>query len=95
MTLDPGLNPADEHAQRAAQVRQALERLSPEIRDILVLTYFGGRSSSDVATTLGLTLQTVRRRISQGLRTLGTSLDDNPVRSADPVFTPQEQRRRA
>lgn len=100
MAPDPGPTPAHDPAQpdrtrRAAHVRSALQQLSPEIRDVLVLTYFGGRSATDIAVTLGVPLQTVRRSIFQGLRTLGSSLDEPTDASTDVGFMPGEQRRRA
>lgn len=53
---------------RAEVVRAALERLSSEHREVLVLAYFSSLSQPEIATRLGLPLGTVKSRTYYGLR---------------------------
>ncbi|WP_149547638.1 sigma-70 family RNA polymerase sigma factor [Streptomyces marokkonensis] len=62
-----------DHAERAAamlDVREAVKRLTPEHREILVLLYFQGASVAEAATTLRIPPGTVKSRAFYALRAL-------------------------
>ncbi|MDH6223234.1 RNA polymerase sigma-70 factor (ECF subfamily) [Streptomyces sp. MJP52] len=62
-----------DHADRSAamlDVREAVRRLSPEHRDVLVLVYFRGASVAEAAAALGIPAGTVKSRAYYGLRAL-------------------------
>ncbi|MET8575757.1 sigma-70 family RNA polymerase sigma factor [Streptomyces sp. NPDC005012] len=62
-----------DHAERSAatlDVREAVRRLSPEHRDVLVMVYFRGASVAEAATALGIPPGTVKSRAYYGLRAL-------------------------
>jgi RNA polymerase sigma factor (sigma-70 family) len=70
---DDGRDLAERYA-RASEVRGALERLSPEQREVLTLAYFGELSQSEIADRLGVPLGTVKARSFRGLRRLADLL---------------------
>ena len=57
-------------AEAGAQVRDALNRLSPDQRKALEMAYFDAMSYSEVADSLGQPLGTVKSRIRQALAQL-------------------------
>jgi RNA polymerase sigma-70 factor (ECF subfamily) len=59
---------------RAAQVREALERLPREQREVLALAYFGDYTQTEVADRLDLPLGTVKARTFRGLKRLAAIL---------------------
>lgn len=59
---------------RAADVREALQRLPEVQRDVLVLAYFGGYTQRQVAALTGAPLGTVKTRMLGGLKRLAASL---------------------
>ncbi|HMA45754.1 MAG TPA: sigma-70 family RNA polymerase sigma factor [Frankiaceae bacterium] len=71
---DDGRALADRYA-RAAQVRDALQRLPREQREVLALAYFGDCTQAEVSERLGVPLGTVKARTFRGLRRLATLLD--------------------
>jgi RNA polymerase sigma factor (sigma-70 family) len=77
-TLDdlPGEDGRDltERYARSHEVRNALNRLPLEQREVLVLAYFGGYTQSQIATYLDLPLGTVKARAFRGLRRLAQLL---------------------
>jgi RNA polymerase sigma factor (sigma-70 family) len=70
---DDGRELAERYA-RASEVRAALERLSPEQREVLTLAYFGELSQREIADRLGVPLGTVKARAFRGLRRLADLL---------------------
>ena len=58
------------------QVEEALKRLKPEHRHVLVRTYFGQCSGHELALELGIPEGTVRSRLYYALRTLRLTLDE-------------------
>ena len=58
------------------QVEEALRRLRPEHRQVLVETYYRGRSGREVATELGIPEGTVRSRLFYALQSLRLMLDE-------------------
>jgi RNA polymerase sigma-70 factor, ECF subfamily len=69
----------DDDVERALvswQVEEAIRRLRPDHRQVLVETYYRGRSGREVATELGVPEGTVRSRLFYALRTLRLTLDE-------------------
>ena len=63
-----------ERYARCHEVRNALNRLPDEQREVLVLAYFGGFTQAEIATRLGVPLGTVKARSFRGLRRLAEFL---------------------
>ncbi|MBP2337456.1 RNA polymerase sigma-70 factor (ECF subfamily) [Saccharothrix coeruleofusca] len=57
-----------------AQVRQALQRLPADQRQVLALAYLGGYTQVEVATLTGIPLGTVKSRTFTAIRRLRTAL---------------------
>ena len=60
-------------------VRKAVEQLSADERDAIVLSYFGGHSYRETAQMLGAPEGTVKTRIRRGLQVLRQSLEAQGV----------------
>lgn len=60
-------------------VADALTRLSPEHRQVIVLCYFGGRSVAEAAHELGIPAGTVKSRTHYALRSLRLVLQEMGV----------------
>jgi RNA polymerase sigma-70 factor (ECF subfamily) len=72
-----------EHADQRERVARALESLSAEQRETILLAYFGGLSQSEIAERCGLPLGTVKTRTRlamEKLRGLLATLDDGAAR---------------
>jgi len=63
-----------ERYARACEVRNALNRLPAEQREVLALAYFGSYTQSQIATYLEVPLGTVKARAFRGLRRLADIL---------------------
>ena len=63
-----------ERYARAHEVRDALNRLPDEQREVLRLAYFGDCTQAQIAAQLGIPLGTVKARTFRGLRRLGQLL---------------------
>ncbi|WP_369275885.1 RNA polymerase sigma factor [Streptomyces sp. R11] len=78
--------PSMDAAWRMWQVRQALEELHPDERQVLQLAYFEGCTQSEIAVTLGIALGTVKSRTTRAQRRLAQLLahlqnaEDEPSR---------------
>ena len=70
---DDGRELAERYA-RASEVRDALERLTREQREVLTLAYFGDLTQVEIADRLGVPLGTVKARTFRGLRRLADLL---------------------
>ena len=60
----------------AERVRRAVLELPAPVRDVLLLAYFGGLSSVEIATQLAIPAGTVKSRLRRGRELLGSSLSD-------------------
>jgi RNA polymerase sigma-70 factor, ECF subfamily len=70
---------ADDAVEKAMvgwQVEEAMRRLRPEHRQVLVETYYRARSGREVAEELGIPEGTVRSRLFYALRTLRLTLEE-------------------
>jgi len=65
-----------ERALLGWQVEEALRRLRPEHRQVLVETYYRARSGREVALELGIPEGTVRSRLFYALQSLRLTLDE-------------------
>ncbi len=65
-----------ERAMIGWQVEEAIRRLRPEHRQVLVKTYFGQCSSRELAKELSIPEGTVRSRLFYALRSLRLMLDE-------------------
>jgi RNA polymerase sigma-70 factor (sigma-E family) len=66
---------AEERAERDAVVA-ALKALPRRQRDCLTLRYYYDMPVAEIATTLGVSVNTVKTHLQRGLETLGTTLED-------------------
>lgn len=62
-----------------SRVRRALVALPPEQREVLLLGYFEGLSSSEMAERIGVPLGTVKSRVAAALAALRAALSDSGV----------------
>jgi RNA polymerase sigma-70 factor (ECF subfamily) len=62
-------------SERIEAARERLDRLAPEVRELLMLRYGDGLSSAEIGGLLGLSTAAVRQRISRALRSLRGSGD--------------------
>ena len=65
-----------ETAMLGWQVEEAVRRLRPEHRHVLLETYYRGRQSREVAAELGIPEGTVRSRLFYALRSLRLALEE-------------------
>jgi RNA polymerase sigma-70 factor (ECF subfamily) len=65
-----------------ARLREVLVRLSPEQREVLLLGYFEGLSSTEIAERVGVPVGTVKSRVAAALTALRGVL-------ADPMAEPR------
>lgn len=75
---DPGRDPAAGGDQ--TRVRQVLVALPTEQREVLLLGYFEGLSSSEIAERVGVPLGTVKSRVAAALSALRAALSDSVVK---------------
>lgn len=59
------------------ELREALDRLSPEHREVIIEVYFLGRTCADLADELGIPASSTRSRLHHGIRALRGILDQN------------------
>jgi RNA polymerase sigma-70 factor (ECF subfamily) len=74
-------DPSGDTAASADQgrVRKVLIALPPEQRDVLLLGYFEGLSSSEIAERVGVPIGTVKSRVAAALSALRGALSDSVV----------------
>jgi RNA polymerase sigma-70 factor (ECF subfamily) len=65
-----------ERALVSWQVEEALRRLGPDHRRVLVETYYRARPYADVAAELGIPEGTVKSRVYYALRALRLALEE-------------------
>jgi RNA polymerase sigma-70 factor (ECF subfamily) len=75
----PGIQDESDRVVRSMTVVQALRTLTPSHREILLETYFHGRTTQEAAQTLGLPLGTAKSRVYYALRALRAALQQRGV----------------
>lgn len=73
---DPNSLPAEEQMLLRMALDEALLRLSPRTRDVLVSRFLDGQSSAEIGHRYGRTEQTVTAWVRQGLRELQVHLGE-------------------
>jgi RNA polymerase sigma-70 factor, ECF subfamily len=76
---DRGDDLAKSRADRANLVRQAIQRLSANAREIVVLRYFSGLSHEQIAAALGISAQAVHSRLRRARQKMAGFLKRNGV----------------
>ena len=76
----PGISDETERVVRSMTVVQAMRDLTPSHREILLETYFHGRTTQEAADTLGLPLGTAKSRVYYALRALRVALQQRGVK---------------
>ncbi len=73
-------NPEDDvvRQESSAEVREAIARLTPELREAVTLRYLGGLSYADIARAQNSPVGTVCSRIHRGLKQLAEELSPPP-----------------
>ena len=59
------------------QLDEALRRLSPEHREVVIEVHFHGRTCADLGDELGIPASTARARLYYGVRSLRLILEEN------------------
>jgi RNA polymerase sigma-70 factor (ECF subfamily) len=70
-----------DQALESCEVAQALASLSLEHRQVIVETYYRGRSMSEAATALGIPVGTVKSRAFYALKALKLALEERGITS--------------
>jgi RNA polymerase sigma-70 factor (ECF subfamily) len=68
----------DSEAPDRARLRQLLSKLTTDQSEVLLLGYFEGLSSSEIATRIGVPIGTVKSRVAAALSALRLALADQP-----------------
>ena len=71
---DPASLDAEEQANLKLDLDEALARLSPQLRDVLVARFVDGESAAEIGRRYGRTEQTVTSWVRQAIRVLQQSL---------------------
>lgn len=71
-----GIDDDIEQLLHAELIRVALDRLSPDHRQVVDLSYFAGLTQVEVAARLGVPLGTVKSRSFYALRALRLALEE-------------------
>jgi RNA polymerase sigma factor (sigma-70 family) len=75
-TSVPGADQAAMARVAAGQVRAALYRLPVVLRQVIVLTYFGGRTQREIAVLMGVPVGTVKSRMFTAVQRLRVLLTE-------------------
>lgn len=67
--------PTDDERLLSVEVREALDQLDAEDRDIILLSAVAGYNSREIAAVTGIKANTVRSRLSRGLKKMRTFLE--------------------
>jgi len=66
-----------ERSEREERLRQAVEKLSPALKEVVVLRYWGGVGREEAAALLDLSLEALDKRLERALAELRTMLSDS------------------
>lgn len=76
---DPGVEEAMITRQSHAQVRQMLNLLSPEQREVIILRHFGGLSFKEIAAQTDVSINTALGRMRYGLINLRKMMTEKQI----------------
>jgi RNA polymerase sigma-70 factor, ECF subfamily len=95
---EPGMEELGELASRegtawleSVELRQVINRLPPEERDVMLLHYLEGYSSSQIAPIIGVPGRTVRRRLEQARKRLRQELGEDDLAYLNEPVAPMRQ----
>lgn len=80
-TVTAPLPPMEEKVEveeQASRIRDALARIAPRRREVLVLRYYTNLSYEEIARIQGVSVGTVKSTISRGLASLAHQFGDRP-----------------
>lgn len=78
-----GADPGDSAHAAALDLRQAINRLDPALRQIVALRYYAELDASEIGTALGIPAATVRTRLRRALTLLRDHLNHAHSRSKE------------
>ena len=85
MSDTPSPEQVAEDRDELARVAQALRDLPPKVREVFILRRVQGLSQRETAERLGITENSVEKRISQGIRVLLAAFGRGGKRAAKPL----------
>lgn len=80
----PGPEEKMELSWRQSFIREALETISPNLREVLALAYFKGYSQSEIAELLGVPLGTIKSQIRLAMQKLRVVLSQTMMDESQP-----------
>ena len=69
--------------ERRKAVQRCLNRISPECREVIWLTFFEGLSYAEAATVMGINVKKVDNLLMKGKRSMRTELEKEGITHAD------------
>jgi RNA polymerase sigma factor (sigma-70 family) len=84
---DPNALQAHEQAMLALDIDKALERLTPQLRDVLVARYLTGESCAEIGRRYGRTEQTISSWVRAAVREMKLYFEEQ-TRTEEPEGTP-------
>jgi RNA polymerase sigma-70 factor, ECF subfamily len=76
-------DPGDSDHAAALDLRRALAQLSPELRTVIMLRYYGGMSAEEIGDALGHPTRTVHRRLRDAYDQLRAHLQPSNAQEED------------
>jgi RNA polymerase sigma-70 factor (ECF subfamily) len=77
--------PRPDSEEQGANLRDAVDRLPEEHREVLVMTYWEDLTAPEVAAMLGVSATAVRSRLVRARRLLKTQLNEAPTMARQEV----------
>jgi RNA polymerase sigma-B factor len=88
----PLLSETDERLERVEQravLRPAIDALSDQEREVLLLRFIAGRTQTEIAAIVGVSQMQVSRLVARGLARLRAQLSDDPPTPSDVMRRPR------
>jgi RNA polymerase sigma-70 factor (ECF subfamily) len=73
------------------QIEEAMRRIGEQHRQVLLQTYYRGRTYAEVATELGLPEATMKSRVYDGLRALAVALEEITAGASEDQVAPRRK----
>jgi RNA polymerase sigma-B factor len=92
----PLLSEIDEQLERVEQravLRPAIDALSDQEREVLLLRFIAGRTQTEIAAIVGVSQMQVSRLVARGLARLRAQLSDDPPTPPDLMRRPRREPR--